>query len=415
MDPGQRQRFNADFTPAKYAQLLHCVNTTERWPADFRIGETPVFLTSEFTDELVGAANEILSLTRTPEFAGHAATAIPAGLEVPNETPHPTFVAIDFGICTDESGRLTPRLIELQGFPSLYGFQFHLLDCMRRAYPAIPADWTSSFQGLQDDDYLAILREGVVGSEPVENVILLELDPEKQNTRIDFANTDRLLGVRPVNVTSLRKEGRELFYDRHGRKTRVHRIYNRVIFDELQRRPDVKLPFSFQDELDVAWAGHPNWYFKISKHSLPYLKTKHTSPAYFADEFPASESISDYVLKPLYSFSGLGVDLKPTQNKLQELSKPGEWILQRKVDYAAFLPTPDGALSKAEIRMMFVWPDDGEPVLVNNLVRLSQGAMMGVKFNKDKTWVGSSIALHQRGEDRFISATISSEVVTGLI
>ena len=51
--------------------------------------------------------------------------------------------------------------------------------------------------------------------------------------------------------------------------------------------------------------------------------------------------------------------------------------------------------SKAEIRMMFLWPEDGEPVLVNNLVRMSQGRMMGVDFNKDKTWVGSSIALHR--------------------
>jgi hypothetical protein len=124
------------------------------------------------------------------------------------------------------------------------------------------------------------------------------------------------------------------------------------------------------------------------------LKTAHTSPAFFADKFPEGESLDDYVLKPLYSFAGLGVDMEPTREKLTALSKPDEWILQKKVVYAEFVPTVDGARSKAEIRMMFVWPDDGEPVLVNNLVRMSQGKMMGVDFNKNKTWVGSSIALH---------------------
>ena len=180
-----------------------------------------------------------------------------------------------------------------------------------------------------------------------------------------------------------------------GREVRIERIYNRVIFDELLRRSDVEPGFRFQDDLDVTWVGHPNWYFRISKHSLPFLKTEHTSPAFFADEFPAGEEIGDYVLKPLYSFAGLGVDMEPTRDKLAALKRPSEWILQKKVIYAEFVPTVDGQKSKAEIRMMFVWPDgDKGPTLVNNLVRMSQGTMMGVNFNKDKTWVGSSIALH---------------------
>ena len=161
------------------------------------------------------------------------------------------------------------------------------------------------------------------------------------------------------------------------------------------RRPDLNLSFRFQDDLDVAWVGHPNWYFRISKHSLPFLKTEHTSPAFFADEFPPNESLADYVLKPLYSFAGLGVDMEPTKEKLAALENPHEWILQKKVTYAEFVPTVDGLKSKAEIRMMFVWPNgDKKPTLVNNLVRMSQGKMMGVDFNRDKTWVGSSIALH---------------------
>ena len=312
---------------------------------------------------------------------------------MPGETPHPEFVIEDLGICA-EDGRLTPRLIELQAFPSLFGFQFLLLGCMRKSYPAIPPDWTSSFGGIKDPAYVELLRQTVLGDSAPENVVLLEIEPEKQKTRIDFAATEAMLGIRAVCVTRTRKRGRRLFYERDGREIRIERIYNRVIFDELQRRPDLRLPFRFQDDLDVTWVGHPNWYFRISKHSLPFLKTEHTSPAFFANEFPADEKIGEYVLKPLYSFAGLGVEMAPTREKLAALSRPREWILQKRVSYAEFVPTPDGPRSKAELRMMFIWPPGGQPILINNLVRMSQGEMMGVNFNKDKTWVGSSIALH---------------------
>ncbi len=390
-----RERFNADFTPEKYAALARCVNETEKWPADFRISETPIFLTRGFTDEATGAANALVALTRTPEFARHAGLAVPKGLEVPNESAHPNFLVVDFAIC-EEGNRFVPRLIELQAFPSLFGFQLLLLGCIRKAFPAIPRNWTSSFGGIKDEAYLALLRRAIIADSASKNVVLLEIEPEKQKTRIDFAATETLLSIRPVCVTKIRKRGRQLFYDRDGREVRIERIYNRVIFDELTQRPDLDLPFRFQDDLDVTWVGHPNWYFRISKHSLPFLKTEHTSPTFFADDLAASENIDNYVLKPLYSFAGHGVDMEPTREKIAALENPREWILQRKIDYAAFVPTVDGQKSKAEIRMMFVWPEsDRDPTLVNNLVRMSQGKMMGVDFNVEKTWVGASIALHE--------------------
>ena len=398
MDPQLRSRFNADFTPQKYAALVRCVNETEKWPADFRISETPIFMTREFTDEVTRAANEIITIMRMPEFAKHAACAVPEGLEVPNESAHPNFLVVDFAICAEDN-RLVPRLIELQAFPSLFGFQLLLLGCIRKAYPIIPRNWTSSFGGIKDEAYLDLLRRTIITDSAPENVVLLEIEPEKQKTRVDFAATERLLDIRAVCVTKIKKRGRKLFYDRDGHEARIKRIYNRVIFDELIRRPDLNLPFQFQDDLDVTWVGHPNWYFRISKHSLPFLKTKYASPAFFADKFPAGENIDNYVLKPLYSFAGHGVDMDPTREKIAALENPHEWILQRKIEYAAFVPTVDGEKSKAEIRMMFVWPDeDRDPTLVNNLVRMSQGKMMGVDFNIDKTWVGASIALHETGK-----------------
>src|SRR4030095_12081555 len=372
MEQTLRSRFNSDFTSEKYAALLRCVNETEKWPADFRISETPIFLTNAFTDEATRAANAIIDLTRRAEFARHAASAVPKGLEVPNESAHPNFLVVDFGICAEEH-RLVPRLIELQAFPSLFGFQLLLLHCMRKAYPAIPRNWTSSFGGIKDEAYIELLRRTIVADSDPENVVLLEIEPEKQKTRVDFGATQTLLGIRPVCVTKIKKRGRQLFYDRDGREVQIERIYNRVIFDELSQRHALKLQFRLQDDLDVNWVGHPNWYFRISKHSLPFLKTEHTSPTFFVDEFPSDQNIEHYVLKPLYSFAGHGVDMEPTREKIAGLQNPHEWILQRKVDYAAFVPTIDGHKSKAEIRMMFVWPDeDRDPTLVNNLIRMSQ-------------------------------------------
>src|ERR1700730_5477138 len=254
MEPEQRVRFNADFTQEKYAALLRCVNETEKWPADFRISETPIFLTGEFTDEVTRAAKAIVDLTRTPDFIRHSQNAIPKGLEVPNESAHPNFLVVDFGICA-EGGRLEPRLIELQAFPSLFGFQWLLLGCMRKSYPAIPTNWTSAFGEIRDTEYLELMRETIVGNAKPENVVLLEIEPEKQKTRIDFAATESILGIRSVCLTNIKKRGPELFYERDGRVTRIERIYNRVIFDELIRRPDLRLPFRFQDDLHVTWVG----------------------------------------------------------------------------------------------------------------------------------------------------------------
>src|SRR5438552_1401575 len=300
MEPGLRAQFNADFTPEKYAALLRCVNEATIWSADFRISETPIFLTREFTDEAVYAANQIAAQTQTPEFAMHASSAIPPGFEVPNESNHREFLIVDLAVC-DDGHRLVPRLIELQAFPSLFAFQFMLLGCMRKAYPAIPRSWTSSFGGIKDEQYIDLLRRTILADSKPENAILLEIEPEKQKTRIDFAATELLLGIQSVCVTKIKKRGRKLFYDRDGSETRIERIYNRVIFDELERRSDLKLQFSFQDELDVAWIPHPNWYYRISKHALPFIKPAHTSPAFFANELPADEELGSSVLKPPYS------------------------------------------------------------------------------------------------------------------
>ena len=174
---------------------MRCVNETEKWPADFRISETPVFLTREFTDEVTRAANEIIAVTRTPEFAQHAASAVPKGLEVPNESGHPNFHVVDFAICA-EGDRLVPRLIELQAFPSLFGFQLLLLGCIRKAYPVIPRQWTSSFGGIKDEAYLDLLRRTIIADSDPENVILLDIEPENKRPAWISRPRKTLLGIR---------------------------------------------------------------------------------------------------------------------------------------------------------------------------------------------------------------------------
>ncbi len=396
MIPAVRQRYNASFTSERYAAFLRELRSTYYWGPDFRIAETPLFLDRDGAQRVKDAAADILRQLATPAFREHTKAAIPAGLAVPRETPFPHFLCVDFALCLDAGGRLLPQLIELQGFPTVACFQAFL----GRTYPkhfAIPEDYTTCFGGLDEDGYLEALQRAIVGDCLPENVVLLEIEPDKQKTRVDFACTHAMLGVRPMCVTKIVKRGRKLFYFSGGREVPIDRIYNRVIFDELLRKKP-PMRFSFSDDLDVQWAGHPNWYFRVSKHTLPFLAGPWVPPCRFVSELGGDipADLENYVLKPLYSFAGLGVDIAPTREKITALEKPAEWLLQRKVAYAPLIATPDGA-AKAEMRLILAGDGTGWPMLVNELVRLSKGAMLGVDFNRDQTWVGSSDGYHPRG------------------
>jgi hypothetical protein len=405
MIPALRQRYNAAFTEQRYATFTAELNKAVYWPVDFRVAESPLFFDEHTTRELVRAADDIVGQLAKPEFRKHALTAIPAGLAVPKETEWPHFLAVDFALCHDASGKILPQLIELQGFPTVACWQALLARTYRKHFPEIPADFTPYFGGLDEEGYLNDLRHAMTGVCLPENTVLLEIAPDQQKTRIDFACTHAFLGIKPLCVTKVIKRGRQLFYFSGGREVRIERIFNRVIFDELLRKnPPMK--FSFFDDLDVQWAGHPNWYFRISKHTLPFLKSPYVPDCHFVSDLrrtPRGELVSptsgepvepeNYVCKPLYSFAGLGVDIAPTREKIAAIEKPAEWLLQRKVAYAPVMETPDGP-AKAEVRLIFAGDGTGLPRLVNQLVRLTKGAMHGVDFNKGRTWVGASCAFH---------------------
>lgn len=358
---------------------------------DFHVGETPVFIPKELRDQVLTACEEVLRVFDDPEFAEKAKAAIPEGENVPGQTRHPMFMQLDFGLCEAEDGSIIPQLVEGQGFPSLYYFQ-NLLDKGYRRFFDIPKDFTCRFKGLDEKGYLDLLRSCIIGNHPTENVVLLEVDPRNQKTRIDFTVCCAELGIAEVCIGDVSLENGKLYYQNKGKKTRIHRIYNRVIFDELKTRPDLKRSFTMIEEAEVEWAGHPNWFFLFSKYSLPFMDSKYVPDTRFLSDLgEIPTDLENYVVKPLYSFAGAGVDLHPSREKIQAVEKPEHFILQKKVKYADLVETLDTP-ARVELRMMFIWPDDGDkPILLNNLIRLSKGEMIGVRYNEGKTWVGGSI------------------------
>lgn len=384
-----RRKFNSEFTESRYNNFLNDIWSVTKGEVDFRICETPLFLDTATTEKLIEASQLILSELNSEEFEKHSLNAIPQNLVVPNENPHPIFLQIDFALTKSESG-IVPKLIELQGFPSLYAYQAFLSKMIRKHFD-IPTDMYSLFNNLDFDSFVKLFKQSVLGDNDPEKTILMEINPDKQKTRIDFKLTEEYTGIKTICVTDVFQKGKRLFRKKGGKEIHVQRIYNRVIFDELIMK-GIKLNFDFHDELDVEWAGHPNWFFKISKHTLPFLENEFTPKCFMLSELSDyPDDLENFVLKPLYSFAGTGVKVDVTKETLGSITDKQNYILQEKVEYAPIIETPDG-YAKAEVRMMFLWND--EPILVNNLVRTSKGKMMGVDYNKNQTWIGASVAFH---------------------
>ena len=388
-----RQFFNQQFSQEKYQSLLQSIAGEFDYMPTFRIAETPFFISNDLKAQVEEACLQVIDFIKRPDFNALTQKAIDVNFDVPNQDGHTQFLAIDFGIC-EENGKILPKLIEVQGFPSIFNFQFNLFRKFKETYPFL-ADFTPYLSGLNEQTYFEKVKETILNGYEPHEVVLLEIEPEKQNTKIDFYYCKKDLGVPYICVTAIEKEGKKLFYtNEEGEKIQIKRIYNRVIFDELMARKDLDMSFSFFEELDVEWAGHPNWFARISKFILPYLQGPYFNDTVLLSDLNEIPSdLENYVLKPLFSFSGSGVIFHVTKEDVLNVQEKDLYILQKKATYKPIIQALEGQV-KAELRILAVWPEkDESPTLVGNLVRLSRGEMIGVKFNKDKDWVGGTIGL----------------------
>ena len=391
-----RKAFNETFTKEKYENFLLDLNSKHPNAIEFRVAETPIFISKEFTDKIVDACESIVDVIVDPDFKEISQRAIPGDDYVPNENAHSHMIAFDFGICINENNELEPQLIEMQGFPTLFGFQVYYPEVMQKHFP-VPQNFNQYLGNYTKDLYLKDLKEIIVGPHAVENVILLEIKPHEQKTRIDFYCTEDYLAIKPVCITELIQEGNNLFYMNDGKKTSIKRIYNRIIFDDLHANKDKLGNFvDIRQDLDVEWVPHPNWFYRISKYTLPLIKHPYVPATYFLNEIKQLPvDLENYVLKPLFSFAGQGVVIDVTPKDIEDVKEPGNWILQKKVKYAAIIETPDTP-AKAEIRMMYLWKEgDARPKAAINLARLSKGKMIGVRYNMNKEWVGGSVCFFE--------------------
>lgn len=402
-----RHDFNRRYTDTAYQDLLRELDRISRTKLTIRVAETPVFLPGNMLRQMIDAgASMTHQLVNDTTYLQQAAATIPPAFHVACRDAHPNFMTVDFGLVHTGEGpwqgdlaTLEPRLVELQAFPSVYGLQSVLggLYCKHFALPTSVAHYP---EGLDEGQFWQKMREVIVGDHAPENVILLEVTPEQQKTLPDFHIHQDHLGVRAVDITAVRQRGRQLFYDRDGVETPVERIYNRSIADEMVRKA-VEPGFDLTGDLDVEWAGNPNWYFLISKFSLPHLRHPFVPAAVFLNDWMEgrdrdrlSEDRSQWVLKPLFSFAGKGIEFAPSQQTLQSIPEQERrnYLLQQRVAFTPTIATPFG-MTQVEVRILYVWPDGGELQAVQTLTRLGRGAMMGVDHNRDQQWVGGSAGL----------------------
>jgi hypothetical protein len=397
MVTGPRENFNKSFSNEKYDNLLAEVHKEFPGLLDFRIAESPVFVDRNLKIKILGTCNEIIEQIKKQDFIEKTDRSIPENRKVASPVTHPGVLALDFAVCKDENEQFVPQLIELQGFPSLFAYQPYLASKYKKHFD-IDRGYSEFFNRLNTISYQVEMQRFLLGSSKPENTVLLEIFPEKQKTRLDFELTKKYWGIEAVCLTKIKQSGKDLYYEKDGKKITIERIYNRLIFDDLDRNfKDLKINYDFESEINASWVCHPDWFYRVSKFSMPLFKSKYIpETAYLSDfkEYPAD--LENYVLKPLFSFAGAGVKIDVTNKDIESIKDPENYILQKKIEYYPAIKDVNGVGIKSEIRMLYIWPDGASyPKLMTNLARLSRGKMIGVDFNKNFDWVGGSTAFFE--------------------
>jgi hypothetical protein len=396
MVPAIRSAYNASFTPENYQAYLDELLNVHPGDLVFRVAETPIFVNRDFKDKLLEACEAIVDVIARQDFKDITARAIPENVKVPNEDDVCRLLTFDFGVCEGENGELIPQLIEMQGFPTLFAYQ--ILDTeITSKYFDIPEGYDSYLGGLNRETYTELLKDIIVGHHDPKNVILMEIYPDEQKTRIDFRCTKDYVGIDTVCLTKVKADGKQLYYEKDGERIDIKRIYNRVIFDDLQQQQLPEGTIDLTEEWAVEWCPHPSWFYRISKYTLPFIKSPFVPETRFLNEVKEIPTdLENYVLKPLFSFAGQGVVIDIQPEDISNIKDPENWILQRKVKYADAVQTPD-IPAKAEIRIFYFWKEgEARPIPTQNLARLSKGKMIGVRYNADKEWVGGTLAYFEQ-------------------
>jgi hypothetical protein len=392
MIPALRQQFNANYTPEKYQRLLKLLEERCGTPVKFRVCETPCFLPRPLLDQMSEYGKELFRQLNGIDYRKISSEAIPDQFRVPREPAHPLFVQVDFGLVRDPSGTLQPKLVELQGFPSLYAYQAMLSQCYEEIF-GLDQNLRYLLGGLDWEGYKKLLRRAIVADHDPSQVVLMEIDPLHQKTLPDFLLTEKLYGIKTVDIAHIKKVGKFLFYENAGQRFPIRRIYNRAIVDEMVRK-NLRTAFQLTDDVEVEWAGHPNWFFRLSKFSLPYLHHECVPKTWFLDRVDQiPKDLDNYVVKPLFSFAGLGViiNLKPGDIAAIPRDQRSRYILQERMNFEPVVETPFGS-NKAEVRIMYIWLDELQPVMT--IIRMGRGLMMGVDHNRNMEWVGSSAGFY---------------------
>ena len=397
MDPLRRPLFNKVYSDDFFARYMNRLESRlGKFP--FRVAETPLILTHQLRDTLARHATEIVGQLSEPNLLARLKQAIPDRYRVPGMDDLPNCVQVDFAVTRNADGSFDGRVVELQAFPSLYA----LMSMMAEAWGETLNEREETrgeyghFIGMDRKAAVDLMARTILGAADPSETVLVDFEPENQKTSPDFVATRELFGVDSVCVTKLVKKGRQLFREKDGKLVPVKRIYNRMVFDELETK-GVKAPFEWNDDLDITWCSHPNWYWTWSKYSLPFLNHPAVPKARFLSELKeVPADLSNYVLKPLFSFAGAGVKVDVTREDIDGVpaEQRDKWVLQEKIDYTPAIVMPDGNGVKAEVRVMLLRPPEAKelkPVLC--LVRLSRGKMLGVDFNKGLTWVGGSVGI----------------------
>ncbi len=409
MIPSLRSHFNARFRPEAYRKLRHSLDAIARTHVGFPIAETPCFFAEDLLEEMARIGADLtLRLVNDPAYLARSLAAIPERWRCADQNAHPHFLTADFGLVRNADGSLAPRLVEMQAFPSVFGFQFAACEEYRVAYGLDPS-LRYLFGGLDESAYWKLLARAIVAGHDPETVVLVDVDPANQKTLPDFHITADRLGIPIVDIAALEPidagsksagQLRRLAYRNGSRLVPIRRIYNRAIVDELVRK-QVPLQFDYRESFDVEWAGHPNWYFHVSKFSIPFLDHPAVPQAFFLDQIYKDAALRErfesdregWILKPLFSFAGQGIRFAPGDDDLAAIpgAQRDNYILQERVTFVPVIDTPFGP-TQAEIRILYVWPDRAALTPLTSLVRLGRGKMMGVDHNQGQAWVGASAA-----------------------